>query len=107
MAFNRGGYKGRRRNESRAHLQGESEKMQMLHTGRVASFRYGIKEIMSYYRVSDDVASSVIATVTAKASRVSVSAARAFVLEQEKTGAYPREASDDICRLLDKYSKMR
>ncbi|OGS41519.1 MAG: hypothetical protein A3K67_00955 [Euryarchaeota archaeon RBG_16_62_10] len=79
----------------------------MLNLGRITPFRFSIKEIMTHYEISEDVASSVMATVIAKGSRVSINAARNYVRDQEKAGAYPRAVSDEICDLLDKFSKLR
>lgn len=79
----------------------------MLNLRRISAFRYDIKEIMSHYKIDDAAASSAMASVIARGSRISIDSARAFVREQEKTGIYPREALDDICNLLDRFSKLR
>jgi len=79
----------------------------MLSQGRMSSFRYDIKEIISHYKINEAEAYSVMASVIAKGSRISIEAAREYVLDQEKTGLYPREALDEICNLLVRYSKLR
>lgn len=79
----------------------------MLNLNRITPFRYDIREIMSHYEVDEAVASTVIASVIAKASRISISAARAYVREQEKENKYPKEVAQEICNLLDRYSKYR
>jgi len=79
----------------------------MLNLNRVTTFRFGIREIMSHYGIDGAVASSVIASVIAKASRISIDDARSFVREQEKLGKYPREVADEICNLLDRFAKYR
>lgn len=107
LARRSGGYKGRRNSEPRVRSPRESEKTTMLNLGRLSAFKYDIREIMSHYKIDEVAASSVVASVIAKSSRVSIDSAIAYVREQEKTGLYPRESLDEICNLLDRYSKLR
>lgn len=107
LARRSGKYKGRRNTKPRMHPPRESDRMIMLNLSRISSFRYDIKEIMSHYKIDDEAASSVMASVIAKGSRISINSAREYVREQEKTGIYPREALDEICNLLDRFSKLR
>ena len=79
----------------------------MLNRHRLSSFKYGIREIMSNYKIDETTASSIIANVIAKSSRISIDSAKSFVREQEKTGICPKEASDEVCYLLEKFSKYR
>jgi hypothetical protein len=79
----------------------------MLNLNRISSFRYSIREIMTHYQVDEAKASSIVATVIAKGSRLSIASARSYVNGQQKEGNCPREATDEICALLDKYSKYR
>lgn len=79
----------------------------MLNLSRLSSFKYDIREIMSHYEIDESAARSVVASVIAKSSRVSIESAIAFVREQEKTGQYPRESLDEICNLLDRFSRLR
>lgn len=85
----------------------ESQKTSMLNLHRVGSFRYDLKEILSQYEVSETIMGSVIASIVVKGSRVSIESAKAYVRDQEKTGAYPSEASEEICSLLDRWSRYR
>jgi len=107
LAGSRGRYKGRRSNEPRYHPPSESDRTPMLNVRAATSFRFGLREIMSNYKVEEGVASSVIASVIAKGSRISINSARDYVLEQEKTGLYPREVTDEILDLLDRYTRHR
>jgi len=102
-----GGYKGRRRNEPRIHSPRESEKTTMLNRGRLTAFKYDLREIMTHYEIDEASASSVVASVIAKSSRVSIDSAVSYVREQEKAGMYPSESLHEICNLLDRYSKLR
>lgn len=85
----------------------ETQKTAMLDLRRSATFRYDLREIMSHYQVSESVAASVIASIIAKGSRVSIESARTYVLEQEKLGSYSSEVSNEICDLLDRWSRYR
>jgi len=107
LARRSGGYKGRRNSVPRVHSPRESEKTVMLNLSRLSAFKYDMKEIMSHYEISDDAARSVMASVIAKSSRVSIDSAMAYVREQEKTGLYPKESLHELCDLLDKFSKLR
>lgn len=107
MVQRHGRYKGRRFDDRRVHSPRESERTVMLHQGRITSLRYDMKEVMSHYKVEESAASTVMASVIAKGTRISINSARDFVREQEKTGMYPREALEELCDLLDRYSKLR
>lgn len=107
LARRSGGYRGRRNSVPRVHSPRESEKTTMLNVGRLSAFKYDIREIMSHYEIDEASASSVVASVIAKSSRVSIESAVAYVREQEKTGLYPRESLHEIVNLLDRYSKLR
>jgi hypothetical protein len=107
LARRSGGYKGRRNREPRMHSPRENEKTTMLNLSRLSAFKYDIREIMGHYEINEAAASSVVASVIAKSSRVSIDSAIAYVREQEKTGLYPRESLYEICSLLDKFSKLR
>lgn len=107
MAGRSGRYKGRRSSEPRIPSPRESERTSMLNLHRVTTFTYDIREIMDHYKIGDEVASSVIASIRAKSSRISIDCAIDFVREQEKAGSYPKEASDEICNLLRRWAKLR
>jgi len=107
LARRSGGYRGRRNNEPRTHSPRETERTVMLNVSRLSAFKYDMKEIMSHYEISEDSAKSVMASVIAKSSRVSIDSAIAYVREQEKTGLYPIESLRELCDLLDKFSKLR
>ena len=79
----------------------------MLNLNRISGFRYGMRDIMSHYQVDEAKASSIVATVIAKGSRVSIASARSYVIGQEKAGNCTREVTDEVCALLDRYSKYR
>ena len=106
VAYSRG-YRGKRRAEPRARNPRDSERTVMLNRNRMKSFRYDFKQIMVFHKVDESQATSIIASVTAKASNISIQAAVDYVQEQEKAGIVPKGAADDIIDLLDRSSKLR
>lgn len=107
MVVGRGGYKGRRSNEPRRPRPRENERTLMLSLNKMTVFRYGIREIMSNYKVEETASSSLVASVIAKASRISIDSAKRFMHEQEKLGVCPREATDEVFDLLERFSTYR
>ena len=79
----------------------------MLNLRRVTTFRYDLREILNQFEVNETIAGSILASILAKGSRVSIASAKEYVREQEKTGAYPTEASEEICSLLDRWATYR
>lgn len=101
------GYRGKRRTAPRRYAPRESERTTMLNLGRLTSIKYSLREIMSHYEVDESIASTVIASVIAKGSRISIASARAYIREQEKAGQVSHAVSEEICNLLDQNSKLR
>lgn len=107
MAVQRTGYRGRRRSEPRRYSPRENERTTMLNVGRLNSVKYGLREIMAHYEVDEAVARTIIASVIAKASRISIVSARDYVRDQEKAGTVSHDVSNEICMVLDQHSKLR
>ena len=86
----------------------ESTKRQaMLNTHRINPFKYDVNEVLSNSSMDPSKASSFLASVIAKASRVSSKDAKEFIKTFLESGDLTKEEHDRICRLLDKYSKYR
>jgi len=79
----------------------------MLSLNKMTVFRYGLREITSNYKIDEAIASSVIASVMAKASRISIDSAKRYIREQEKIGVCPKEVTDEIYDLLERFSIYR
>lgn len=101
------GYRGKRRNEPRRHSPRETERTTMLNVGRLNSVKYGLREIMAHYEVDESIAHTMIASVIAKASRISIISAIDYVKEQEKAGQVSHDVAEEICIVLDQHSKLR
>jgi hypothetical protein len=79
----------------------------MLNLSRLSGFKYDVREIFSDCRLDENLRPSVLANVIAKASRISTLDAKQYVRQIETEGTFSKEVADDICDLLDRYSKFR
>lgn len=79
----------------------------MLNTHKIAPFKYDMNEVLSASSMDPAKASSLLASVIAKASRVSTRDAKDFLKTFLEAGDLTKEEFDRIGRLMDKYSKYR
>ena len=84
-----------------------TKKQSMLNTHKLSPFKYDMNEILEASRMDPAKASSFLASVIAKASRISTKAAKEFVKTFLDSEDLTKEEYDKICKLLDKYSKFR
>lgn len=107
MPVNRNRFKGTKRNEPRRHGPRETERTLMLSLNKMTVFRYNLREIVSNYKIDEAIASSLIASIMAKASRISIDSAKKYIWEQEKNGTCPKEVSEEIYDVLERFSTYR
>ncbi|HVO78016.1 MAG TPA: hypothetical protein VMS79_04020 [Methanomassiliicoccales archaeon] len=79
----------------------------MLNLRRMNVFRYDVRAVLADSKVDQALASTVIANIIAKASKVGINDAKDYVREVESRGAYGKEVSQELCLLLDKYTLYR
>ncbi len=84
-----------------------TKRQSMLNTHKIAPFKYDMNEILSGTQMDEAKASAFLATLIAKASRLSTKEAKEFVRGFMDTGDLTKEECDKINRLMDKYSKYR
>jgi hypothetical protein len=84
-----------------------SKRQSMLNTQKLAPFKYDMNEILSASAMDPSKASSFLATVIAKGSRVSTKDAKDFAKTFLEAGDLTKDEFDKIGRLMDKYSKYR
>ena len=84
-----------------------SKRQSMLSTQKLAPFKYDMNEVLSASAMDPAKASSFLASVIAKASRVSTRDAKDFAKTFLESGDLTKEEFDKISRLMDKYSKYR
>jgi hypothetical protein len=79
----------------------------MLNLSRLGGFKYDIREIFSACHLDENLRASFLANIIAKASRISTLDAKQYIRQKESEGMLSKEVSEDICDLLDRYSKFR
>ncbi|WII09978.1 hypothetical protein O8W32_03930 [Methanomassiliicoccales archaeon LGM-DZ1] len=84
-----------------------SSRQPMLNTHRLAPFKYDMNEVLSQSSMDPTMASSFLATVIAKASRISTRDAKDYVQTFVEAGNLTKDESVSINRLLDRYSMYR
>ncbi len=101
-------YNDRGARKSKQQRTKESTKRQaMLNTHRINPFKYDMNEILETSSMDPSKASSFLASVIAKASRMSTKDAKDFVKTFLEFGDLTKEEHDRICKLLDRYSRWR
>jgi len=98
---------GARRSDDRRKVRPQTPRVAMLNIHRLGSFKYDLREILNAAPIDKTVIPTVVANIIAKSSRVSVKETKEYVREIEKAGTIDKIAADDICSLLDRYSKWR
>lgn len=84
-----------------------TRRQSMLNTHKLAPFKYDMNEILSSTQMDEAKASAFLASLIAKASRVSTKEAKEFVRGFMDSGDLTKDECDRINRLMDKYSKYR
>ncbi len=79
----------------------------MLDMGRVNSFMYNAEQIILATGEKNAQWNTILASIVAKASRISTDAAVEFVEQKAASGELPRAAEEPLCRLLRSHSRMR
>jgi hypothetical protein len=79
----------------------------MLDMGRMTQFVYYAEQIITETGVKDNTWNTVLASIIAKASRMSIDAAQDFIREKVGTGQLPKEAEAPLCQLLERYARLR
>ncbi len=103
-----GGYNDRGAKKNKQQRTKESTKRQaMLNTHKINPFKYDMNEILNASSMDPSKASSFLASVIAKASRVSTKDAKDFVKTFLDGGDLTKDEYDRICKLLDRYSRWR
>jgi len=107
---NRGKITGNRngkRNNRGPKPSNRQPKAPMLNMRRVLDFRYDVRQVVAKSQMSEEISPSFIAQIIAKASRISIKDAKIYVREFEERGECSKSVSDNICNLLDRYTKYR
>jgi len=79
----------------------------MLNTQKLAPFKYDMNEILSASAMDPAKSSAFLASVIAKATRVSTREAKDYIKTFFDAGDLTKDEHERIIRLMDKYSKYR
>ncbi len=79
----------------------------MLNMRRANDFRYDVRQVVAESEINEEVGPSFIAQVIAKASRIGIKDAKIFVRDFNERGECSKNVSDNICNLLDRYTRYR
>ena len=101
------GQGGPQRKKRGPKVDNRQPKAPMLNMRRLGDFRYDVREVVARSQMEETSGPSFIAQVIAKASRISIRDAKNYVRDFEQRGDCSRNVSEDICRLLDRYTKYR
>lgn len=82
-----------------------STRVGMLNQRRLGEFRYDVRELFVDKKMDPDLATTFLASIIAKASRLTIREAKDFVRDQEDAEIITKEVADGICYLLDRYTK--
>jgi hypothetical protein len=99
--------RGANSNRSRPKTKESTKRQSMLNTHRIAPFKYDMNEVLSSSAMDPAKASSFLASIIAKSSRVSTRDAKDFAKTFVDSGDLTKEEYDRIGKLMDKYSKYR
>lgn len=104
MSFN---VEGANTKKNRIRNKESTKRQAMLNTRRINPFKYDMHRILEVSKMDQYKASSFLASVIARASRVSTRNAKEFVKTFLESYDITKEEHDKMCRLLDRYSKFR
>ncbi len=82
-----------------------STRVGMLNMRRLGEFRYDVRELFIENKMDPDLATTFLASIIAKASRLTIREAKDFVRDQMDDGIITKDVSDGLCYLLDRYTK--
>jgi hypothetical protein len=104
---NGGQFKDKKKNSKQPKTKESTKRQSMLNTHKINPFKYDMNEILTASAMDPAKASAFLASVIAKASRVSSRDAKDFIRTFVDSGDITKDESEKMCKLLDRYSKFR
>ncbi|MCE5296573.1 MAG: hypothetical protein LLG16_05660 [Euryarchaeota archaeon] len=77
----------------------------MLNLRRVNEFKFDMRELLNAKEMDPATKQTLIASIIAKASRQSIIEAKNYVKAEQSGGNLTKDVTDNICYLLDRYTK--
>lgn len=105
----RGKYRGKKRSNTGPKKKNPGERLRkpMLNLGKLDYFKYDLNELIDNSDIEDEFRSTFKANLLAKARQRSISDAKEYlesVLEKEEVS---EETYKKLCKLLDRYTRVR
>jgi len=101
------GSQNRRRQDKKPVQKRRNPRTAMLNLQKLGDFKYYARNILSKSDMDETETPTFMANIIAKASRVSIKEAKDYVREVEKRGICSKEVSEEVCDLLDRFTKYR
>ena len=79
----------------------------MLDMRNIVYFRYDATEAFKASGIEERVWTAMLATIVSKAGQMGIKEAKDYLEQKEKEGVLGKEITDDLFRLLDRYTKYR
>jgi hypothetical protein len=77
----------------------------MLNLRRINEFKFDMRDLLDAKEMDPATKQTMIASIIAKASRQSIIEAKNYVKAAQTDGSLTKDISDNICYLLDRYTK--
>jgi hypothetical protein len=85
----------------------DTTRVPMLNLRRINEFKYDLRDAMNNKEMDPNLMQSFLANIIAKASRNSIVEAKQYVRESQTNGVISKDLSDNICYVLDRYTKFQ
>jgi hypothetical protein len=85
----------------------DTTRVPMLNLRRINEFKYDLRDAMNNKEMDPTLMQSFLANIIAKASRSSIVEAKQYVRESQTNGVISKDLSDNICYVLDRYTKFQ
>jgi len=107
LARNVGGTSGGSNQRRQQRKPGSTTRKPMLNIGQKIYFRNDLKEIVLNSEMDDNIKASFMATLTARAEKMSIPDAKIYLKEVQDRGQIAPPTAMRVLRLLDRYTKYR
>lgn len=85
----------------------DTTRVPMLNLRRINEFKYDLREAMNNKEMDPNLMQTFLANIIAKASRTSIVEAKNYVRESQAGGLVTKELADNVCYVLDRYTKFQ
>ena len=94
-------------NRERRFRNDEQRLVKKLDLRKLNYFRYDVKEIFNSTDIEPKTWNPLLASISTKASRLSIKEAKEYIIQLEKDEVLANEIAQNLINLLDKYKRWR